>query len=403
MRPFVRGTATAAAWVTAMAIAGCANPGPPKPPSLQLPALVTDLKADRHGTHVVLHFTVPQKTTDGLALRGSAVSARVCRAVESGTCQVVGKPPGVPIPVYPQKIADVSDELSGDLATGKPKLLTYRVELLNENGRGAGFSDAAFIAAGAAPQPVEDFRAEGSRLGVVLRWVVGADPESEVLLVREDLSAQRAAHVVSGPPTAKQNKLNFDMGKKPKTPPPIVMLNADGDALRTASDNRRRDATLDTTAVAGTTYRYTAERRRTLDLYGHSLEVWSGSAPYLLFVLNDTFPPPAPTNLSVAGFTESTPDGRSGTFAVDLIWDPVQDDHLAGYRVYRAELAGKGASTDKDTSARGTLLSAELVRSPAFHDPTANGSRRYRYSVTSVDQKGNESDAVKAVLEPSVF
>ena len=42
--------------LTAAALAGCANPGPPRPPSLQLPEMVGDLSAERIGNRVLLQL-----------------------------------------------------------------------------------------------------------------------------------------------------------------------------------------------------------------------------------------------------------------------------------------------------------------------------------------------------------
>src|ERR1035441_4608651 len=51
-------------------LAGCASPGPPLPPSLKLPEVVTDLTARRVGDQVMLHWTTPTRTTDKLLIRG---------------------------------------------------------------------------------------------------------------------------------------------------------------------------------------------------------------------------------------------------------------------------------------------------------------------------------------------
>jgi len=45
-------------------------------------------------------------------------------------------------------------------------------------------------------------------------------------------------------------------------------------------------------------------------------------------------------------------------------------------------------------------LNQQLPLDAAFRDETANPTERYRYSVTAIDSKGNESPATTAVLEP---
>src|SRR6266576_6695381 len=69
--------ALAAAPLIAFA-AGCASPGPPRPPSLNLPEVVKDLTAERVGDVVHLHWTTPETTTDRIVIKG-AMTADICR------------------------------------------------------------------------------------------------------------------------------------------------------------------------------------------------------------------------------------------------------------------------------------------------------------------------------------
>src|SRR5258708_24935599 len=45
-------------------LAGCAQTGPPLPPSLELPKPPTDLRASRKGNRVTLNWSQPALTTD---------------------------------------------------------------------------------------------------------------------------------------------------------------------------------------------------------------------------------------------------------------------------------------------------------------------------------------------------
>ena len=69
--------------------AGCGAPAAPLPPTLNLPQPVRDLAANRAGDTVHLTFSVPQKTTDKLPVRGP-MTAQLCRSVDSGPCQPAG-------------------------------------------------------------------------------------------------------------------------------------------------------------------------------------------------------------------------------------------------------------------------------------------------------------------------
>src|SRR5437764_13490555 len=73
------GTMCAALAITAMA--GCATPGAPLPPSLDLPKPVTDLRATRMGDQVTLTWTLPSETTDKQRIRRLGATV-VCRAVQ---------------------------------------------------------------------------------------------------------------------------------------------------------------------------------------------------------------------------------------------------------------------------------------------------------------------------------
>ena len=378
-------------------LAGCSNPGPPRPPSLQIPAAVSDLSATRRGGVVELRFTLPERTTDGVLLRSGTVKARLCRAVALGSCQPLGlvASSDFAVPQAPKTPAHLQDILPQDLASGVPRLLTYRVALSNGRGSTSGFSGAAYAAAGASPPRVLDLAAQGSRLGVVLTWQPAAR-DAELLLQREDLNPDRTQRSAAKPfkeATPHSKSSPFKMDKTQSSP--IVLLNAAGGTQGTLPD-KNAAATLDTTAVADTPYRYTAERRRTVQVEGHKLELWSVLSEPVLFTLHDTFPPPAPTELSVAGFLENGTNGAAAAFAVDLIWEPVQDEQLAGYNVYR-QIVGANDAGEK------VRLTPVPVKLPAFHDTTASGSKRYRYNVTSIDLKGNESPAATAVLEPQRF
>jgi len=57
------------------------------------------------------------------------------------------------------------------------------------------------------------------------------------------------------------------------------------------------------------------------------------------------------------------------------------DADLAGYNVYRRE---------EDTAP--AKLNAQLVKTPAYRDQHVTGGKKYFYSVTAVDVRGNESE-----------
>jgi hypothetical protein len=63
--------APSAALVLAIVLlSGCAYVGDPKPPTLDIPGRITDLRAAQYGGKILVEFTVPPLTTEGLGLTG---------------------------------------------------------------------------------------------------------------------------------------------------------------------------------------------------------------------------------------------------------------------------------------------------------------------------------------------
>jgi hypothetical protein len=155
-----------------LALAGCGTPGAPQPPSLKLPAPVTDLTANRAGNQVTLTWTMPKRTTDKLLLNGN-VTARICRKEGTARCDPAGD-----LSFAPGAEGRFAETLPAALAAGPPRWLTYFVEFKNRNGRSAGLSNAAPVLAGETPAPVAGLAAEVRKQGVVLRWTPAAGQAS---------------------------------------------------------------------------------------------------------------------------------------------------------------------------------------------------------------------------------
>ena len=159
---------------------GCASPGPPRAPSLRLPEPVKSLSAERQGGSVVVRFKTPVETTDKKAIAGT-VRAGLCRSVAGGPCKATSSFPGLTVV---QGDVRWVDALPAELAHGPVRKMGYRVQLFNDAGRTAGWSEPVFAAAGGSPAMVEGLKAEGSRAGIVLQWKKDPQPGDEVLLER---------------------------------------------------------------------------------------------------------------------------------------------------------------------------------------------------------------------------
>jgi hypothetical protein len=383
-RPF---SLTAAAMLLGVGfVGGCASPGPPRAPSLNLPAEVTGLSALRRGDVVELRFTAPQRNTDHLPLRGDSLKLEICRVVERGACVTLpGSRSLTRLTGGQPTEAIMRDALPDALATGAPRLLAYRVELFNPVGHTAGFSQPVFTLAGAAPAPVARLVAYGSRLGIVLSWQAAAAEDAQVTFRREDLAPGPSVAAVKKP---KQRKSFIPVATRTQSETKeanIVWLAAP----QTDSMNKL----LDTSAIAGDPYQYVAERQRTVEIGGRTLEMRSERSAAVVYVLHDVYPPPAPTDLTAAVFPVD-PEKPAAGEAVDLIWQPVDSPNLRGYIVTRQALSDEGKAIGA-----AVRLTPSPVALPAFHDKLLPEGKKFRYSVTAVDEKGNESAAAVTAID----
>ena len=358
-------TALATAVLAAWFLSGCASPGPARPPSLHLARLVTDLSAARTGDSVSLHWTTPEKTTDGLKV-SPALTAEICRqlAAHSSPCTPVKR-----LPVHPGP-SEASDLLPGGLTSDPATLLTYRVKLLNANGHSAGLSNPAFAAAGAAPTPIEHLRVTPVRDGAMIQW----QPQPAPAFIDLDRTL-----VETSSPKKRSGKQPRQLAA-PSAPAEIHLQAGKQSAGPTVDPG----GTIDPIAKRGETYRYTAQRVRTIALGGHDLEIRSTPSPTITTLMRDTFPPAVPSGLAVV----------PGNGSIDLSWEPDTEPDLAGYLVYRQTVA-----TDGTLSGAPSQLTPKPIPAPAFSDLTVQPGQTYSYSVVAVDSAGNQSAASSEARE----
>ena len=154
-------------------LAGCGLASNPQPPTLWLPEPVKDLAATRVGDAVHLHWTMPKETTDKVALKGdqrahfcwedAAMGEKPAGAGKAGAGKAQKATPKMgPDPCRalgdglfpPEKAADFTVRMPGELVAGAPRAVAFFVELQNHAGKTAGPSNAAWVATGAAPPGV---------------------------------------------------------------------------------------------------------------------------------------------------------------------------------------------------------------------------------------------------------
>jgi fibronectin type 3 domain-containing protein len=140
---------------------------------------------------------------------------------------------------------------------------------------------------------------------------------------------------------------------------------------------------IDRDAALNHAYRYTVERVARLLLDGHRVEVGSGLGTPVTVSARDIFPPAVPQGLVAVADVEAG--------AIDLSWSPDADPDLAGYSVYR-RVAGSTTPAER-------VSGGELLSNPAWRDLSPRSGLVYAYSVSAVDQTGNESARSAEALE----
>ncbi len=346
-----------AIWIASSTI-GCGAPGAPQPPSLNLPTPVLNLSAVRIGNSVHLAWTMPTHTTDHRALQ-HPVPVRICRTVENGPCANIAS-----LSLTPGKEGAYTDELPADLSQRPDRLLRYEVALNNHAGKSAGPSNTAYSAAGVSPPAVTGLTGQVRADGVLLSWQPAAETGQAVSFRIERLQLD-----VATPHEAPKSPLT---PAAPAAAQTLVVRGKDGEDPGHAIDN---------SALFNQRYRYTLERVATATLSRQSVEIQGLPSEAIVVATTDTFPPAVPQGLVAVA------DAAAG--AIDLSWYPDTDSDLAAYHVYRRDVHGD--------------LPAQRIASvgveTSYRDAGAQPGHTYAYSVSAVDQSGNESKRSPEVEE----
>jgi hypothetical protein len=342
----------------AISTVGCGAPAAPQPPSLNLPTPVLNLSAIRIGNSVHLAWTMPTRTTDHIALQ-HPVKVQVCRAIEKGDCANLGS-----LSLAAGKEGAYTDELPADLAQGPDHLLRYEVLLNNHAGKSAGPSNIAYSAAGASPPALTGLTAQVRGDGVLLGWQPVAEPGPSVSFRIERLQLDI--------PVTQETPKSPLAPTTPAAAQTLVVHEKDGVDPGHA---------IDSSALFNQRYRYALERVTTVAVSGQTVEVQGLPSETVVVATTDVFPPAIPQGLVAVA------DAASG--AIDLSWSPDIESDLAAYRVYRRDVQGN--------------LEAQRIASPgvetSYRDAGVQPGHTYAYSLSAVDQSGNESKRSPEVEE----
>jgi len=345
--------------LVAVLLVGCGVPGVPKPPSLELPEPVADLRAVRKGDSVYLDWTVPAETTDRLAVRHLGAT-RICRGLDAAMSECAHPVGEVPAPQLtgsnPQqtKSVKVVAKVQASYIDNPPRTLLvenpsaqffYAISVLNGNGRSAGLSSIVHVPAVAALPPPADFRGQVTAEGVVLSW-------TPMPHVPEVLGLRHMYRVYRRPEGGNADTV---AGELP--------LDASATQL------------VDHSFEWEKTYFYRATVVTLIYQEGKPEVQFEGddTSPVKVFA-HDVFPPAVPSGLQAAF------SGVGQQPFIDLIWAPDTEADLAGYNVFRHE-----------AGAEPVQINADLVNTPAFRDMNVASGKNYFYSVSAVDVRGNES------------
>ena len=241
-----------------------------------------------------------------------------------------------------------TDSLAGQLHADNPSaFLTYAVEVLDADGRGAGLSNQVQVSSAPTLPPPPDFAGRVTGQGVVLTWtnkvpVAGPTPPLRYIYRVYRHSGDSPQQILAGEiPAGSERSLSL----------------------------------TDSSIEWEKTYEYRAETATVVAQENKpELQIEGDDTPEIKVFTRDAFPPAVPSGL------QAVSSGPGQKTFVDLVWAPVTDLDLDGYNVYRHE-AGEAA----------VKVNAEPVQTPAYRDANVISARRYFYSVSAVDVRGNES------------
>ncbi|MFZ1008295.1 MAG: hypothetical protein WAN65_15750 [Candidatus Sulfotelmatobacter sp.] len=344
-------------------LTGCASIGPPLPPELELPRAPSDLKAARKGEKVTLTWAIPARTTERQRVRYLG-KTRVCRSLDASLKQC-GTPLGEvappadfakeeaagkkltasyvdTLPVELQR-GNIAGSASLDSATSGSA--TYAVEVFNRDGRAAGLSNQVRVSLAETLPPPTDFKARVTAQGVVLTWTG--------VLLQPSANSARYGYRVYRRGEGGQRVLVGEVNAGAETNLSLTDQNFEWEQ----------------------SYSYHAETFTVVPQAGKTdIAVDGDDTAEIKVFAHDVFPPAVPSGL------QAVFSGPGQERFIDLIWTPVGDADLDGYNVYRHEDGGAAVK-----------VNLELVKTPAYRDVKVGAGKTYFYSVSAVDQRGNES------------
>jgi hypothetical protein len=272
-------TTSGSEWLLAIllcALTGCGYVGDPLPPALHIPEKVTDLRAVQRGDRILIDFTIPELTTEGLPIRKvGGIDLRV-GTVEPpfNVDRWMSSAKAVPVPVTERKaqaLAQASEWYGRDVVIG--------VRVLNHNNRPSDWSNFAVVTAITPLATPTQLRAEMHPKGILVKWAAETRDQVQFRVFRR-ADDQKADTVIA---TVLQPEY------------------------------------LDGAVTLGKRYEYSVRA-----VIGSAESETAGPASVLA---RDVFAPATPAGLTAVASLNS----------IELGWERNAEQDLASYRVYRAE------------------------------------------------------------------
>ena len=312
-------------------LSACGYVAGPLPPLANIPASIGDLDAVQRGSRIIVHFTLPQHTTEGMRLQPPLdLDLRIGAF----------SPPFNVTQWSDQATRIAQGEIKGDLATyeipsgpwtGKDVAIAART--IGANHKPSNWSNHISLPIIAPLEQPQDLTTVTTAQGIHLTWRARGD---HFRLLRRTGAGPDFSQVA--------------VTQQPEWTDPNVQY--------------------------GTRYTYVVQTFA--ELPDHR-EAQSDLSAEVSETPIDKFPPAAPAGLRASVAPNS----------IELSWDRNTEADLAGYRVYRA------------TGSGGLEKIADVNEVPTYSDHQVEAGKTYRYTITAVDQAGNESPK-SATVEAAV-
>jgi hypothetical protein len=354
--------------------AGCGAPAEPALRHVPVPESVPDLNVRQAGNDVILTFTVPKDTVWHEPLehppaveiyRGFADAANATKP--AAPTALLTTIPGAMTTPYLQggKMRFVDAIPPATLAQHAGQQDVYLVRTRASRKKSSGDSNLASIPVYPPAEAIHDLSVTQSKQAMVLQWTpVQKSTAGAPLPGVGAYRVYRSSNAPKSPLAAGAPRANPQAGAGAGGGDESHGLTVVGD---TPSPPFR-----DTEFEFGREYVYSV---RSLVIYPE-VRLESADSNLLHVTPQDTFPPAAPQGLQV---TYVLADGDTPAH-IELSWAINGEPDLSGYNVYRSE---EGSAPVR--------LNPEALLSPAFRDMSAVTGHAYRYTVSAVDQAGNES------------